>query len=188
MVSVRPSSRDRLLDAATKLFYSDGLHVGIQALCEAAGVSKRSMYQEFATKDDLIAATLEHAGPRYQAMYVSDEDDDRTPRQRVLHVFEQLERRAASKAYRGCPFVSAAFELKDSAHPATATARRFKQDLIDFLERQAKLGGAADPALLARQLTVVFDGAGARAVLSGKSLDGLAVATASALLDAANVR
>jgi len=183
--TVRASSRDRLLDAAAELFYSGGVHVGVQALCAAAGVSKRSMYQEFATKDELVAASLERSGPRYNALFLPEEADERTPRERILHVFERLEARSGSDRYRGCPFVSTAMELKDITHPASDVARRFKQQLTDFFEQQAGLAGAADPALLARQLTVVFDGAGARAVVSGKPLAGLALATATTLVDAA---
>lgn len=61
------STRDRLLDAAAELFYREGVGVGVEALCRVAGVSKRSMYQLFDSKDAVLAASLERGAPAYQA-------------------------------------------------------------------------------------------------------------------------
>lgn len=179
--------RDRLLDAAAELFYREGVHVGVEALCKAAGVSKRSMYQLFASKDELISASLERSAPTYATATLPPDDDGRAPRERILQVFHNLEALAASPAYQGCPYVATATELKCTDHPASRTARRYKDAMTDFFRGEAERGGAKDPELLARQLTVVFDGSGARAVVQGAGLDGLAVVTAGALLDAAGV-
>ena len=178
--------RERLLDAAAALFYREGVNVGVEALCRAAGVSKRSMYQLFTSKDDVLAASLERAAPSYQNLTIPT-PDDRPPRARILHVFERLESLSGSPAYQGCPFVATAVELKDPEHPASVVARRFKDALTHFFRAEARRAGARDPELLARQLTVVFDGSSARAVLQAEPLDGLAVATATALLDSADV-
>jgi AcrR family transcriptional regulator len=183
-----PSSRDRLLDAAAELFYREGVHVGVEALCRAAGVSKRSMYQLFASKDELISASLERAAPTYTAVTMPAEDDDRPPRELMLQVFRNLEALAERPGYQGCPYVATATELKSAEHPASRVARHHKDALTEFFRREAERGGAKDPDLLARQLTVVFDGSGARAVVQGGGgLDGLAVVTAGALIDAAGV-
>ncbi|MFC7108576.1 hypothetical protein ACFQQB_54185 [Nonomuraea rubra] len=103
-------------------------------------------------------------------------------------MFERLEESAAEPDFRGCPFVAAAVEVKSPEHPASLVARRNKDALTAFFRREAERAGAADPALLARQLTVAFDGASAQAVVQARGLDGLAVATAAALLDAAGLR
>ena len=58
--------RERLLDAAGELFYRDGVNIGVDALCKAAGVSKKSMYQLFRSKDELIAESLASRGAVYQ--------------------------------------------------------------------------------------------------------------------------
>ncbi|MER5378998.1 TetR/AcrR family transcriptional regulator [Streptomyces sp. NPDC002688] len=180
------STRDRLLDAAAELFYREGVGVGVEALCRVAGVSKRSMYQLFDSKDEVLAASLERSAPAYQAFLLPAEDD-RPPRARVLHVFERLEELAARPDFRGCPFVSVTAELKAPDHPASLVARRCKDALTAFFRAEAERGGAADPALLARQLTVAFDGSSVRAVMQGVGLDGLAVATAATLLDSAGL-
>ncbi|TCO49740.1 TetR/AcrR family transcriptional regulator [Actinocrispum wychmicini] len=187
-MTTTPDSRERLLKAANELFYRDGVGaVGVDKLCKAAGISKKSMYQLFDTKNDVVAAALERYGPWYLAMYLPDESDDRSPRDRVLHVFDWLDGRSSAPEFTGCPFVNIATELRDPDHPASTVARRFKQHLTDFFERQAELGGAADPQLLARQLTVVFDGACASAIVRAEGLAGLSRATAAALLNAARM-
>ncbi|MFI9847812.1 TetR/AcrR family transcriptional regulator [Nonomuraea sp. NPDC051941] len=181
------STRDRLLDAAAELFYREGVGVGIEALCRRAGVSKRSMYQLFASKDEVMAASLERSAPAYQAFLLPPAADDRPPRARILHVFERLEEAAAAPDFRGCPYVAAAVEVKSPEHPASLVARRSKDALTAFFQQEAERAGAKDPTLLARQLTIVFDGAGARAVVQAQGLDGLAVATVGALLDGAGI-
>ncbi|MFH8470659.1 TetR/AcrR family transcriptional regulator [Streptomyces sp. NPDC017991] len=183
----KTSTRDRLLDAATELFYRDGVSLGVEALCRAAGVSKRSMYQLFASKDEVLAASLERRAPEYGRMLHLGPEDPRSPRERILYVFEQLERVSAQDDYRGCPYLSALVELKDPEHPASVVALRVKGALVEAFRADAERGGARDPELLARQLTLVFDGASARAGARAETLTGLTTTTAVALLDAGGV-
>lgn len=184
----KASPRDRLLDAASELFYHDGVSVGVEALCRTAGVSKRSMYQLFASKDELLAASLERRLPGYAARLLADADETATPRERILRVFERVEELAAEPDYEGCPFLAAMVELKDPGHPASQVAGAAKGRLQEALRTQAELGKAHDPDLLARQLMLVFDGASARAGAHIETLDGLATATVATLLDAAGVK
>ncbi|MFF3487924.1 TetR/AcrR family transcriptional regulator [Streptomyces sp. NPDC002701] len=183
----RTSTRDRLLDAAMELFYRDGVSIGVEALCRAAGVSKRSMYQLFASKDEVLAASLERRAPEYGRMLGLGAEDSRPPRERILYVFEQLERASTRDDYRGCPFLSAMVELKDPRHPASVVALRAKNTLIEAFRAEAERGGARDPEFLARQLTLVFDGASARAGARAETLQGLTTATAQTLLDASGM-
>ncbi|MFS8199761.1 TetR/AcrR family transcriptional regulator [Streptomyces sp. CWNU-52B] len=184
----KTSTRDRLLDAAMELFYRDGVSLGVEALCRAAGVSKRSMYQLFASKDEVLAASLERRAPEYGRMLHLGPEDPRPPRERILYVFEQLERASVADDYRGCPFLSAMVELKNPEHPASVVALRVKGRLVEAFRADAEHGGAHDPDLLARQLTLVFDGASARAGAKAETLEGLTTSTAKALLDAAGVK
>ena len=183
----KASPRDRLLDAAAELFYRDGVSIGVEALCRSAGVSKRSMYQLFASKDEVLAASLERRAPGYAARLMPGPDDAGTPRERILYVFEQAEKSSTAPEYMGCPFLAALVELKDPEHPASVVARTAKETLQEAFRAQAELGGAHDPALLARQLMLIFDGASARAGAKLESLDGLTVETVRTLLDAAGV-
>jgi AcrR family transcriptional regulator len=185
---VKTSPRERLLDAAAALTYRDGVGIGVEALCKAAGVSKRSMYQLFASKDELLAASLERRAAAYVAGLLPAPDDDRSPRERILHVFEQVESHSGAPEYRGCPYLSVQIELKDQRHPASVVAQRIKGSLTDFFRGEARKGGANDPDLLARQLSLIFDGASARAGTGVEHLAGFIAPTASTLLDAANMR
>lgn len=184
----RPSSRDRLLDAAAELFYREGTGTGIDALCKAAGVSKRSMYQLFGSKDEVLAAALERQAPAIEAWLMPGPGEPAGARERILYVFERLQEAAASPTYRGCPFLAAQVELKDPEHPGSRVAARRKQGMADFFATEARRGGAAHPELLARQLMIAYDGSSVRAGIGSEPLDeGIAVRTATALLDAEGV-
>ncbi|WP_433797110.1 TetR/AcrR family transcriptional regulator [Actinoplanes sp. CA-252034] len=186
-IDEKASPRERLLAAAASLTYRDGVGVGIDALCRAAGVSKRSMYQLFDSKDDLLAASLERGFAEYVAALLPAADDGRSPRERIMHVFEQVEAQASTAEFRGCRYLAVQIELKDESHPASRVAHRIKQELTGFFRAEAAGGGAADPDLLARQLSVVFDGVSARAGIHADTLEGLVRPTVTALLDTAGM-
>ncbi|MGP4045406.1 TetR/AcrR family transcriptional regulator [Streptomyces sp. 2A115] len=184
----KPTSRERLLEAAATLAYREGVSIGVEALCKAAGVSKRSMYQLFESKDELLAASLERRAGSYAAWLLPAAGDGRSPRERILYVFERLESQAGAPEFRGCRYLAVQIELKDQSHPASRVASRTKRNLEGFFRAEAEQGGASDPDLLARQLILVFDGASARAGIGADNLTGLIEPTAATLLDAAGVR
>ncbi|MGI5239141.1 TetR/AcrR family transcriptional regulator [Dactylosporangium sp. CA-139066] len=181
MTSTAPP-RERLLRAAAQLFYAEGVSVGVERLCQTAGVSKRSMYALFTTKDEVIAEALRVHGPASVASYFPDPAADMPPRERILHVFARLEERTAAQAFHGCPFVNTAIELHDPAHPASGVALAFKRELESYFHQHAVSLGAPDPQFLAAQLTMLFDGAAVRAVMRAAPLDGLALRAATGLL------
>lgn len=187
-MTTQATPRERLLDAAGELFYRDGVNIGVDALCKAAGVSKKSMYQLFRSKDELIAESLASVGPAYQQALEPGVGDGATPRERILAVFVKQDRLAAGGEFFGCPFVSTAFELKNPEHPGSVVARHFKQRLTDFFLGELIVAGADDPDTVAIQLTMAFDGASARTVVRAQALNGAGIRMAEALLDAAGVR
>ncbi len=180
-----PGPRQRLLDAAADLFYRQGIGaVGVDLVSKAAGVSKRTLYQQFGSKDQLVAQSLDAHGTAVLAQYLPADGDDAPPRQQILAVFDALGRWTGSEAFRGCPFVNTATELADPGHPARRVARDYKLRLRDQFARLGERGHAADPQLLADQLIVVFDGAIVQAVMgTGRHADAARTA-AAALLDA----
>jgi AcrR family transcriptional regulator len=187
-MSTQATPRERLLDAAGELFYRDGVNIGVDALCKAAGVSKKSMYQLFRSKDELIAESLASVGPSYQQALEPGIDDGSSPRERILTIFRKQDGLTAGDSFFGCPFVSTAFELKNPEHPGSVVARHFKQRLTDFFLGELLAAGVEDPDGLAVQLTMVFDGASARAVVRAQALGGVGIKMAETLLDAAGVR
>ncbi|MEV5492027.1 TetR/AcrR family transcriptional regulator [Streptomyces bobili] len=184
----KASTRERLLEAAATLTYRDGVGIGVEALCKAAGASKRSLYQLFDSKDELLAASLEERAPAFVATLLPAADDERPPRERVLHVFEQVELQAGTPEFRGCRYLAVQIELKDRSHPASQVAHRVKETLTAHFRSTAEQGGASDPDLLARQLSLLFDGVCARAEIGADRLTGLIVPTVATLLDAAGMR
>ncbi|HVV22002.1 MAG TPA: TetR/AcrR family transcriptional regulator [Pseudonocardiaceae bacterium] len=183
----KASPRERLLTAAIELFYRHGVAVGANALCRSAGISKKSMYQLFDSKDALLAAALERRALADAAFLLPPPGFSGSPRARLLHVFEQLEKFARTPDYRGCAYVAAQVELKEPAHPASLVAARVKTRLEDFFRTEAERGEATDPDFLARQLAILYDGASTRAGIGADDLQGLAVTTARTLIDAAGV-
>ncbi|MEP7022759.1 MAG: TetR/AcrR family transcriptional regulator [Actinomycetota bacterium] len=162
----RPSARERLLASANELFYAEGVHaVGIDRVIEHAGVAKASLYSCFGSKDELIRAYLEgrHTAIRDR---LTRELAVRytTARERLLGVFEVQGETFRQPGYRGCAFVGASAESPpDSAVSAAATGYRGWLRSL-FLDLAAE-AGAADPAGLARQLALIYDGAGVTAWL-----------------------
>ncbi|MEV7890614.1 TetR/AcrR family transcriptional regulator [Streptomyces sp. NPDC002817] len=184
---VKPSTRERLLEAAATLTYRDGVGIGVEALCKAAGVSKRSLYQLFASKDELLAVSLGERASAFAAGLLPAADGGRSPRERILHVFEQLEEQAGAPDFQGCRYLAAQIELKDQSHPASQVAHEVKENLTAFFRAEAERGGASHPDLLARQLSLVFDGASARAGIGADRLTGLVTPTVTTLIDAAGM-
>ena len=186
--ATRPGSRQRLLDAAADLFYRQGIgSVGVDLVSKAAGVSKRTLYQQFGSKDQLVAQSLDAHGMDILGRYLPAGGSDALPREQILAIFDGLGRWTASDAFRCCPFVNTATELADPGHPARRVARDYKLRLRDHLARQAERGRATDPQLLADQLIVVFDGAIVQAVMGTGRRAGAARTAAAALLDAQGV-
>src|SRR5947209_18986770 len=107
----KQSMKERILETADRLFYLRGIRaVGVDTIAAEIGISKRTLYNHFPSKDALIAAYLEG---RFRPAASSA----KPPLQQILAVFDSLERRFAHKDFRGCPFVNAVTELgaKDQA-------------------------------------------------------------------------
>jgi len=180
----RPTARQRLLGAAADLFYRQGIGaVGVDLVSKQAGVSKRTLYQQFGSKDRLIAESLDAHGAAIIGQHLPAEDPGAPPRQQILAVFDGLSGWTASDTFRGCPFVNTATELADPRHPARQIARDHKLALRGYFARHAERGQATDPQLLADQLIVVFDGAIVQAVIGTLRHPGAARSAAQALLD-----
>jgi AcrR family transcriptional regulator len=183
-----PTARRKLLDTAADLFYREGIGTtGVDRISADAGVSKRSLYQHFAGKDDLVAAALADQGPAILERYIPVDDSQGPARQKVLDVFDALSRWSQAPDFRGCPFVNVATELANQHHPARAVARDYKLRLKRYFARQARAGGAKNPSVLAEQLLMLFDGAICQAVITSAPVPESTRAAAEILLDAHGV-
>jgi len=150
----------RIAYQAGELFHEHGITAtGVEALSKAAGISKRTLYERFGSKDGLIAAAFDVRDVPVFELYTKPAELAATPRGQLKQLFAELEASIRSPEFRGCPFTSASSELADPRHPAHPVIRRHKERLRRWLLARARTGGAAEPAKLSRQLMIVFDGA-----------------------------
>ena len=179
-------ARARLLATARELFHRQGINItGVAELCAAARVSKRTLYQHFATKDELITAYLADlaADPAYPPHAVLHRAD-LAPRARLLELYATLA--ADRRPLRGCPFVNAAVEVSDPSHPARRVIAAYKAEFADRLSALAREAGARGSERVGRRLALLYDGAAAQVMLyDSPDPASEAQALAAALLQAA---
>jgi AcrR family transcriptional regulator len=158
--SLGRGARERILAAAGTLFAARGINAtSMNDLYVEARVSKRTLYQHFAGKDELVLAVLAAAQERSAAAAVLARVE-LAPRARLLELFTALAEQP--RPLRADPFVSAAVEFPDPSHPAHRAAaehgRRFQQRLTDL----ARAAAARDPEQVGRRLAVLYNGAAIR--------------------------
>ncbi|MGW0938506.1 TetR/AcrR family transcriptional regulator [Streptomyces sp. NPDC002666] len=171
-----PAGR-RIVAAADELFYSRGITaVGVDLIAEHSGVTKRTLYNQFGSKDHLVATYLTERDQRWRSLVRAAVDAAGTPAEAVSAPFEALRTWSGTNT-RGCAFINALAELPDPSHPAYRVAANQKLWLRNLFEELAATAGCARPATLATQLLVLHEGAVATQPLS---LDTLPESTALA--------
>jgi len=180
-------ARERILAAVDELFYRDGVRaVGVDAVIEHAGVNKMSLYRNFASKNDLIAAYVEERNRQFWSWW--DQVMQRyapDPRRQLVGLFEELQSRTSRKGYRGCAFINIAVELSDASHPARRVVTRNKRELKRRLCALAEAAGAKSADALADSLMLLMEGGYAGSQTCGSDGPTLALArTAQVLIDA----
>jgi AcrR family transcriptional regulator len=177
-------ARERITAAAAKLFYGDGIHAtGVDALINEAKVSKRTFYQHFSSKNELVDSYLRDIDARGGSpMERRLDTDGLAPRERLLAVFDT----SATGRFRGCPFHNAVVESAGTLTTAEDIVHAHKRNFAERLRVVAADAGATDPWLLAQQLLVLFEGATALSTtLDDTSPMVHARAAAAQLIDAA---
>src|SRR3984893_6994376 len=150
--SHRPSARDRLLDAADELFYSEGVHVvGIDRIVERAGVAKASLYSTFGSKDELVRAYLEAHFHDRQRRVARIRAAHETPREAIIGVFAELDGALAGSEFRGCRFIMATAEARPG-DASEAVAEEYRAWLRSVFTDLAEEAGASDAQQPGRRL------------------------------------
>src|SRR6266567_6826819 len=140
--SEKPTMKERILETADRLFYLQGIRaVGVDTIAAEIGISKRTLYNHFPSKDALIAAYLARR-------FVAPRASDKSPVEQILGTFDSLERRFSAKDFRGCPFVNAVAELGPTDRAVKKIAIAFKESRrVWFRERLNELGVSEAEAL-----------------------------------------
>jgi AcrR family transcriptional regulator len=159
--------RDRLIDAADRLFYSEGVRaVSVDRVLDEAEAAKASLYAHFGCKDKLVAAYVQRRVDVCRARLEATMADV-PPADRALHLFDWVVEQTQQPDFRGCPVMHVVSELADARHPARVVAAEQRTWMHRQLVTWARAAGAADPQRVAGALQVLLDGAVAAAEQDG---------------------
>jgi AcrR family transcriptional regulator len=167
------SPRERLLAAAAELFYRHGIRaVGVDAIAEAAGSNKMTLYRHFTSKDELVAEYLrqtasaaENCWDAYEQAHPSE------PLAQLRAWLADMAEHLAKADDRGCPLANAAVELPEKTHPARRVIEEYKLAHRDRLIKLCRSAGLSDPEMLADELHLLLEGA--RVTAQSVGSDGL---------------
>ncbi|MGO4238224.1 TetR/AcrR family transcriptional regulator [Pseudarthrobacter sp. YAF2] len=169
----RRPARELLLDAAARLFYARGVAAtGIDTITAEAGVAKKSLYNNFTSKADLVDAYLQARHEEWLGLYRSRLEGAVTPAEQALAVFDAYldhANAAYQHGFRGCGLLNAAAELP-TGDPGRAAVRQHKEEVQDLLARHVTAllpGRESQVPAVAAHLAFLLEGAMARAGLEG---------------------
>jgi AcrR family transcriptional regulator len=169
----RIAPRQRLLAAAGDLFYRHGIRaVGVEAIAEAAGTNKMTLYRHFSSKDELVAEYLRQSAKCADACWNKFEQDYPGDSLAQLRAWlKEMAEHVVSADERGCPLANAAVELPEKGHPARKVIEESKAALRSRLVGLCAAAGLSEPELLADELQLLLEGA--RVTAQSVGSDGL---------------
>ncbi len=160
---------ERIVEVARELFCRDGIHAtGIDRILTGAGASKMTLYSRFGSKEALVREVLRQEGEAVRAVLLGAiEASADTPAARLRHVIPALAVWFNDARFTGCAFMNAIAEHTKGEPWLRELAREHHRLILEFLGREAEAAGCAEPAMLARQILLVIDGAIAATMVSG---------------------
>jgi AcrR family transcriptional regulator len=179
-VVLAEKAREGAMRGTRNVFYSRGLGAtGVDAVAQAAGVSKPTLYAHFAGKSDLAVTALRHRHDQAAAELGEWLAGVADPAARPPAVFSWLAHRYETKGRRGCAFLNAAADVVDPEDPVRQAARGEKRWLLDLLTTLCAEAGTTAPERRASQLLLLIDGVAGRVVVEGPQAAARAVADAA---------
>jgi AcrR family transcriptional regulator len=162
-------AQGRIIEAALEAFNIDGVPgVSADTIIEQAGVAKMTLYKHYPTKEALAAAYVHERSDRWMAWLTARVGKrGRTPRQRLLALFDALDEWLKSDDYYGCPFHRAAADFPDVKHPIHKEVIRNKRQLRALVVELVRAAGLDDQALVVDQLLLLMAGAEIMAQIEG---------------------
>lgn len=183
-------TKQRILTAAAKLFYAKGVRaVGVDSIASEAGITKRTLYHHFDCKDTLIAAYLEAQNePVLAALIKSITRVSGTITEQIEGLFLTFGKQAENSAWHGCPFARAVSELREFENDAVAgIAAKHKLAFEEWLSDHLSSNDVDEAELVARQLTILVDGAITQLLIHRNPSYATAAASAAVALIRENV-
>jgi AcrR family transcriptional regulator len=158
----RLSTRDRILDAASLLFYREGIRaVSLDVIAAKAGVTKKTLYYHFRSKDDLIVGYLTSRDQPNLTLFAKWYDEAKGgAANRTAEIFRQVGRHARHPRWKGCGFLRTVAELANMpGHPARRIGAAHKKKFEEWLAQRYAESGLANPNTIARAVALLMEGA-----------------------------
>jgi AcrR family transcriptional regulator len=157
---IPPRPRERILAAARDLFHRNGIRgVGVDAIAEAAGTNKMTLYRHFDSKDDLIVAYLRGVAAEAETMWQDIAREHPGDMEAQLRSWLARAAECVVADDRGCDLANAAVELTEDGHPARRLIEELKNDQRNRLAALCRDAGTMEPEILADTLTLLLEGA-----------------------------
>ncbi|WAU81719.1 TetR/AcrR family transcriptional regulator [Streptomyces sp. Qhu-G9] len=158
-VPMTPAAR-RALEAAGRLFYDRGIHaVGVDLIAAEAGVTKKTLYDRFGSKDQIVVEYLADRDERWRAFLAPRLEAAESPRDGVLEVFAASRDWMDTTSPRGCSMVNAHAEIEDPSHPAYAVVTGQKQWMLALFTDLVRPSAPTTADSLGRTLMLLHEGA-----------------------------
>lgn len=167
----RPGRRDHIIEVAIELFCEKGFHAtGVDTIMRTAGVSKKTLYNHFRSKDELILASLQQYDGVFRNNFMRNvEQLADTPRDKLLAIFDSARNWFDDQNFFGCMFVNVVGEYSDPTNPVREVSKNFKQMLRRYMYELSCEAGADDPDKLADEIAILLEGAIVTAQVTGSS-------------------
>lgn len=164
--------REQLVSTALELFSKYGFHaVGIDTIIKESGVAKKTLYNHFKSKEELILATLRYHDQLFRNHFAKAvESKGESPREKLLAVFDVAEEWFSSDNFYGCIFIGASSEFPEINTPLRNVCKDFKRMVQEYIQKLAEQAEMENSAQLAAHLVLLLEGAISMAQINNSSL------------------
>ena len=155
------SKRDQLLQTALELFAREGFHAtGVDRIVEESGVTKKTLYAHFGSKEDLIVAVLREYEGKFRAQFFEEvEEQAKTPKGRLLGLFDVAERWFSTSSFHGCLFINAIGEYSEPTTSIRSVCQEYKGFVKGYIQDLCEKLPVLHATHLAEELALLLEGA-----------------------------
>lgn len=163
------SKREQIISTALTLFYQHGFNAtGIDKVIAVAGVSKKTLYNHFRSKDELVLATLRKRDELFRNNLMRETKRlANAPKDRLLVIFDVIDAWFNDKNFSGCMFINASAEFAETDNPCHVVCAEHKRLVCEYIRELAEQAQAKDAEELSKQLNLLIEGAIVDAYVSG---------------------
>ncbi len=165
------SKREQLITTALKLFARNGFHAtGVDSIVEQSGVTKKTLYTHFRSKEELVLAVLHHYDSLFRNEFMRRvEGAAKTPKGRLLAVFDVAETWFKQNNFYGCMFINAVGEYSEDNAPIRKVCKEYKNLMKAYIRELCVRAGVTEVDRLTEELALLLEGAIVTAQVSKQS-------------------